>query len=103
MSITKDLGSVADMCTVGAKQTLSMMLALGPKPQGDTQALLWEQQTTRLQGQLNSLTALNSKLTAESVIEGRFESALADLVAPFAVQRHVAQHVADGKLIRIDA
>jgi len=70
MSVAQDLGSVADMCAVGAKQTLSAMLFLGPKPQGQTPALLWEQQTTRLQGQLNSLTALNSKLTAASVVEG---------------------------------
>lgn len=70
MSVAQNLGSAADMCAVGAKKTLSAMLSLGPKPQGQTPALLWEQQTTRLQGQLNSLTALNSKLTAASVIEG---------------------------------
>lgn len=33
-----------------------------------SEALLWEQQATRLQGQLNSLTALNARLTAESVL-----------------------------------
>lgn len=70
MTVAQDLSSAADMCSAGAKQTLGAMLALGPKPEGAPDALLWEQQSTRLQGQLNSLTALNSKLTAASVIAG---------------------------------
>lgn len=70
MSVASDLGSVADLCSTGAKQTLETILSLGPKPEDPARALLWEQQITRLQGQLNSLTALNSKLTAASVIAG---------------------------------
>ncbi len=70
MALADDLGRVADLCTVGAKQSLTAMLALGPKPEAPAKALLWEQQTTRLQGQLNSLTALNSKLNSASVIAG---------------------------------
>lgn len=75
MAVADDLGRVADICSVGAKQTLAVMLALGPKPEATGDALLWEQQTTRLQGQLNSLTALNAKLTAASVIAGLSEFA----------------------------
>jgi len=70
MTVAQDLGYVADLCAVGAKNTLAAILALGPKPDGGPDALLWEQKSTRLQGQLNSLTALNSKLTAASVIAG---------------------------------
>lgn len=70
MTVAQDLGHVADLCALGAKNTLAAILALGPKPDGGPEALLWEQQSTRLQGQLNSLTALNSKLTAASVIAG---------------------------------
>ncbi|MEJ8860015.1 hypothetical protein WKW79_36125 [Variovorax robiniae] len=70
MTVAQDLGRVADLCADGAKKTLAAILALGPKPDGGPDALLWEQQSTRLQGQLNSLTALNSKLTAASVIAG---------------------------------
>lgn len=70
MTVAQDLGRVADLCTAGAKKTLAAILALGPKPDGGTDALFWEQQSTRLHGQLNSLTALNSKLTAASVIAG---------------------------------
>ena len=70
MTVAQDLGRVADLCAAGAKNTLAAILALGPKPDGGPDALLWEQQSTRLQGQLNSLTALNSKLTAASVIAG---------------------------------
>lgn len=70
MTVAQDLGHVADLCAAGAKNTLAALLALGPKPEGGPDALLWEQQATRLQGQLNSLTALNAKLTAASVIAG---------------------------------
>jgi hypothetical protein len=70
MTVAQDLGNVADLCAVGAKNTLAAILSLGPKPDSGPDALLWEQQSTRLQGQLNSLTALNSKLTASSVIGG---------------------------------
>lgn len=70
MTVAQDLGQVADLCAAGAKNTLAAILALGPKPDGGPDAILWEQQSTRLQGQLNSLTALNSKLTAASVIAG---------------------------------
>lgn len=70
MAIADDLDQVAELCRTGAKTTLSALLAMGPKPDDPSQALLWEQQTTRLQGQLNSLSALVSKLTAGAVIEG---------------------------------
>ena len=70
MALADDLDQVAELCRTGAKCTLSAILAMGPKPEDATQALLWEQQSTRLQGQLNSLSALVSKLTAAAVIEG---------------------------------
>ena len=81
MAVADDLGLVADLCSAGARRTLAVLLALGPKPEKAADALLWEQQTTRLQGQLNSLTALNSKLTAASVIAGlqNFASELATI------------------------
>lgn len=70
MAVADDLGRVADLCSAGAKRSLAAMLALGPKPEASPAALLWEQQTMRLQGQINSLTALNAKLTAASVLAG---------------------------------
>ena len=70
MAVIDDLDRIADLCRVCAKKALDAMLDLGPKPEGTTEALLWEQQATRLQGQINSLTALVSKLTAAAVIEG---------------------------------
>lgn len=70
MTIADNLGRVADLCTEGAKKVLAAKLSLGAKPQEHADALLWELQTQRLDGQLNSLTALNSKLTAASVLAG---------------------------------
>ena len=79
MAIADDLGRVADLCAEGAKEALAAKLSLGPKPQGHVDGLLWELQMQRLDGQLNSLTALNSKLTAASVLAGLadFEKELA--------------------------
>lgn len=81
MAVADDLDQVADLCRTGAKSTLSALLAMGPKPDDPSQALLWDQQTTRLQGQLNSLSALVSKLTAAAVIEGLkgFDKELAEV------------------------
>ena len=70
MAVADDLDKVAELCKTGARSTLTALLALGPKPDDPTGAFLWEQQTTRLQGQLNSLSALVSKLTAGAVVEG---------------------------------
>jgi hypothetical protein len=70
MSNLDNLDKASRLCKTGAKQTLNSLLALGPRPDNPTQALLWDQQTTRLQGQLNSLTALVSKLTASAVVAG---------------------------------
>lgn len=70
MTVATDLGRVADLCATGAKQTLAAILALGPKPEVPVEAHLWEQQAKRLGNQLDSLSALNSKLTALSVIAG---------------------------------
>lgn len=70
MSVAEDLRSVANLCKIGAKSILEAQLALGSKPEDPIQILLWEQQYMRLQGQLNSLSALNSKLTASAVNEG---------------------------------
>ena len=70
MAVSDDLDQVAELCRTAAKRTLAALLAMGPKPDDPGGALVWEQQTTRLQGQLNSLSALVSKLTAASVIAG---------------------------------
>jgi hypothetical protein len=81
MSIAHDLKNVADLCKTGAKRTLEAQLALGSKPDDPAQVLLWEQQYTRLQGQLNSLSALNAKLTAAAIIEGlnEFETEIKEI------------------------
>jgi hypothetical protein len=70
MSISSDLTDVASLCNTSAQIALGLMLGMGPRPTDPAQGLLWDQQTTRLQGTLNSLTALVSKLTADSVIAG---------------------------------
>ena len=49
MAIINDLNKLTELCRVGAKKSLEAMLALGPKPDAPVEALLWEQQTTRLQ------------------------------------------------------
>ena len=61
--------SLRDLCIVTAERLLHEMLASGPKPVDTAKAFLWEQQTTRLQGQINSLSALATKLTAQEVIQ----------------------------------
>ncbi|MBI1179690.1 MAG: hypothetical protein GC201_03975 [Alphaproteobacteria bacterium] len=86
MALYDDLASCAVACQLGAQKTLEIMFAMGPKPADPAQALLWEQQTTRLQGQLNSLSAMNSKLTAMAVIEGLKDYA-ADIEAVGAVAK----------------
>jgi hypothetical protein len=70
MALSDDLTQCAVACQLGAQKCLEMMHALGPRPDDPAQALLFEQQLLRLQGQLNSLSALNSKLTASSVLAG---------------------------------
>jgi len=68
MSVTTDISALQNLCMTSARCTLDQLLDLGPKPDDTVRALLWEQQTTRLQGQLNSLTAMNSKLAAASIL-----------------------------------
>lgn len=70
MSVAEDLDRVAELCKAGARRSLDARLALGPKPDDPGQALLWEQDSTRLRGQMDSLSALVSKLTAAAIIEG---------------------------------
>ena len=70
MSVKADLSSVSSLCKAAAKQALEELLALGARPEGAAEALVWDQMRTRLQGQINSLTALVSKLTAAAIIEG---------------------------------
>jgi len=69
MSVKMNIKSVAKLCKVGAERTLFRILSLGARPDDPNAALLWDQQLTRLQGQLNSLTAMVSKLTALGILE----------------------------------
>ena len=70
MSVADDLDRVTALCKTAAKRTLAERLELGPKPEDPGLALLWEQESTRLRGQMDSLSALVSKLTAAAIIEG---------------------------------
>lgn len=70
MTIEQHLDSVAELCKLGAQRTLDSILNLGPRPDDPIGAFLWDQKATRLQGQLNSLSAMVSKLTAGAIIEG---------------------------------
>lgn len=70
MSVSTDLSKVSKLCEAGAKRALDELLKLGPRPESAAEAMVWDQMRTRLQGQLNSLTALVSKLTAAAIIEG---------------------------------
>lgn len=81
MGVANDLRAVADLCRTGAKQALNAQLTLGNKPDDPLEALLWEQRYTRLQGQLNSLSALNSKITAAAVSAGlsTFDDEMAEI------------------------
>jgi hypothetical protein len=81
MAVTDDLDKVASLCRSGARRALDALLDLGPRPDEPVAALLWEQQATRLQGQINSLSALVSKLTATAIVQGlrEFEDELEDI------------------------
>ncbi len=70
MSVKSDLSKFADLCEAAAKAALEQLFALGPRPEVEAEALLWDQQRTRLQGQINSLTALGSKVTAAAILAG---------------------------------
>lgn len=70
MAMIDDLNKLTALCRTGALKSLDAMLTLGPKPEAAGEALLWEQQMTRLQGQINSLSALVIKLTAVAIIQG---------------------------------
>lgn len=70
MHAEESLDDMAELCKACAKSALSQLLELGPKPSADAEALLWEQTATRLQGQINSFSALVTRLTALAVIEG---------------------------------
>lgn len=70
MTVAQDLQRCADLCKASAERTLALMLGLGTRPEKPAEALLYDQEMTRLQGQLNSASTLNSKLTAAAVIQG---------------------------------
>ena len=70
MSVKADLSTISGLCEAAAKRALDELLNVGARPEGAAEALLWDQMRTRLQGQINSLTALVSKLTAAAIIEG---------------------------------
>jgi len=68
MAVADDLDQVAELCRNSARRSLDEMMALGPKPKVQAQALLWEQQEMDLQSKVNRLSALVSKLTAGAVL-----------------------------------
>jgi hypothetical protein len=69
MSVADDLQGLADLAEAAAHKALSAQIGLGPRPAGpDTAVLLWDQTSTHLQGQIDSLTALASKLSADAVL-----------------------------------
>lgn len=68
MALANDLDQVADLCRNGARRSLNEMMALGPRPTDQAQALLWDQQEMDLQGKVNLLSTLVSKLTAGAVL-----------------------------------
>lgn len=67
MSVSDNIYQVALLCSNCAQSVLSAQLNLGVRPYDETESLLWEQKFLRLQGQLNSLTALNVKLISDSI------------------------------------
>jgi len=68
MTVANDLERVAKLCRTGARRILEAQFSLGSKPEDPAQALQWDKVYTQLQDQLNSLSALNSKLTADVII-----------------------------------
>jgi hypothetical protein len=76
MSVADDLQAFADLAETAAHQALAAQIGLGPRPSGpDTAVLLWDQTSTHLQGQIDSLTALAAKLSADAVITALADSA----------------------------
>ena len=70
MSVSDDLQNLADLDEVAAHKALSAQFALGPRPDAPPVAVtLWKQQTSALQGQIQSLTAQAVQLSAQSVID----------------------------------
>lgn len=67
MSVSSDLKVLAKLCSVSATKCLERKLALGPKPDDPAEAMVWEQQRTRLSGQIDSLSAMNIKIASASV------------------------------------
>lgn len=70
MSVADDIQRLANASQTGAHQVLEALIALGPRPTTSPADLAWDQTSTRLTGQMDSLTALVSKLSANAVIVG---------------------------------
>lgn len=68
MSTANDLQNLADLAALAAHEVLDRLLRLGPRPTDSSGAMLWDQTETRLRGQMNSLTALASKLSASAIL-----------------------------------
>jgi len=96
MAVADDLDQVAELCRNGARRSLDEMMALGPKPKDQAQALLWEQQEMDLQSKVNRLSALVSKLTATAVL-----SSLKEYADDLSLIGDAAQH-AQGQISKIN-
>ena len=76
MSVADDIQGLADLAESAAHQALGAQIKLGPRPSApDPAGLLWDQTTARLQAQVNSLTALATNLSADSVIDALADNA----------------------------
>ncbi|MEM9500393.1 MAG: hypothetical protein AAF941_00975 [Pseudomonadota bacterium] len=67
MTIAASLKILAKLCSTAASKCLERKLAMGPKPDDPIEALVWDQERTRLSGQIDSLSAMNVHLGSASI------------------------------------
>jgi hypothetical protein len=95
MSVAEDIQALADLCHAGAHQLLGQILGLGPRPTDPPPAgLLWDQQHTRLQGQMDSMSALAQKLSSTAVLVA-LESIADDMKQLAAVSAEAEKKIAE--------
>lgn len=63
-----------------ANEALRLLLLLGPAPLQITECLAWEKQASKLQDQINTHSARNSKLTALSIATGLEDPRMKELL-----------------------
>lgn len=70
MSVSSELQDLANLCQVSAQQNLSLLIAMGLRPDEPAAAAAWTLGQSRLRGQIDRLTALAIELSGQAVVTG---------------------------------